>query len=88
MLGNRRVHSTLYGETIKVSVAKGCPQRQTLDWDLVIDSLLVKLNSQGFYTQGYADDLVTLLTKNYFTSVSELMHQALKMVKSWCTNMN
>jgi hypothetical protein len=49
---------------MKLSVAKGCPQGGVLTpflWDLVVEDLLVTLNSQGYYTQGYADNIVIVI---------------------------
>jgi RNA-directed DNA polymerase len=44
---------------MEVKVTRGCPQGGVLSpllWSLVVDDLLVKLNSRGYYAQAYADD--------------------------------
>jgi hypothetical protein len=54
----------MFNETLQLSMAKGCPQGGVLTpflWDLVLEDLLVTLNSQGYYTQGYADKIVILI---------------------------
>ena len=91
MLHDRRAQSALLGETMDVSVAKGCPQGGVLSpllWDLVVDELLVNLNRQGFYTQGYADDLVILVRGKHLPALSGRMQAALKIVEAWCITEN
>ena len=46
--------------------------------------LLADLNRQGFYTQGYADDLVILIQGFDITTMMDLMSSALKKVEQWC----
>ncbi|XP_044262788.1 uncharacterized protein LOC123010152 [Tribolium madens] len=54
-------------------------------WDVVVDSLLRRLNEAGFYTIGYADDLVILLTGRHEEVLCSLMQTALSVVEKWCT---
>src|SRR5699024_8463551 len=68
-------------------VGRGCPQGGVLSpllWNLVVDELLSLLNNSGFYTVGYADDLVILLTGNHKYMLCELMQTALHQVERWC----
>lgn len=91
MLQSRQVHATLVNETTHVSVAKGCPQGGVLSpllWDMVIDELIVLLNNLGYYTQGYADDIVILTQGKHAGAVSELMQGALGIVEGWCIKEN
>src|SRR5699024_6593093 len=53
-------------------------------WNLVVDELLSLLNDSGFYTVGYADNLVILLTDNHERMLCELMQTALHKVERWC----
>jgi hypothetical protein len=87
MLKSRHVQATIFNETLQVSVAKGCPQGGVLSpllWDLVADNLLATLNNQGYYTQGYADDIVILILGKHANTLSELMQRALEIVEGWC----
>jgi len=91
MLRGRQVQATLNGETMEVSVAKGCPQGGVLSpllWDMVVDELLKELNSMGIYTQGYADDIAILVVGNNMRLISEKMQRALKIVEDWCSRVN
>jgi hypothetical protein len=60
MLDSRNISATLSGETLRASTARGCLQGGVLSpllWSLVVDDLLWELNSNGYYTVGYADDI-------------------------------
>jgi hypothetical protein len=73
MLQGRQFHATMFNETLQVSVAKECQQGGVLYpllWDLVVDDPLVTMNNQGFYTQGYADDIVILILGKHINTVS------------------
>jgi hypothetical protein len=59
MLDSRNISAILSGETLRASVARGCPQGGVLSpllWSLVVDDILWELNSNGYNTIGYADD--------------------------------
>jgi hypothetical protein len=59
MMESRNISATLSGEALRVSVARGCPQGGVLSpllWTLVVDDLW-GLNSNGYYTTGYSDDI-------------------------------
>jgi hypothetical protein len=63
-LVNRNVVTTLSGETLRASTAKGCPQGGVLSpllWSLVVDALLWELNENYYYTIRYADDMAILI---------------------------
>lgn len=60
MLRDRAVEAEVCGIKTSLWVAEGCPQGGILSpilWCMVIDSLIRKLNENGFYAQGYSDDL-------------------------------
>jgi hypothetical protein len=72
---------------VRVAVARGCPQGGVLSpllWCLVIDDLIVRLNTGGVYCQGYADDICLLAGGKFPNTVSELMQGALYTVEKWC----
>jgi hypothetical protein len=87
MLKCRQVYATVLNETLQVSVTRDCPQggvSSPLLWDLVADDMLVILNNQGYYTQGYANDIVILILRKHANTLSELMQRALDIGEGWC----
>lgn len=52
-----------------------------LPWNLVADELLILLSDKGYSAQGYADDIVILVTGNYPTKMSDLLANALETVE-------
>jgi hypothetical protein len=86
MLESRNMIATLLGETLGTSTAKGCPQRGVLSpllLSLVADNLLWRLNNNGYYTEGYADDTVILINGKFLQTVSKVLHTALCTVQQW-----
>jgi hypothetical protein len=80
MLENRSIIATLSGETLEVSVTRGCLQGGVLSpllWSLVVDGLLGELNEGGYYAIGYADDIAILLNGKFPQTVSEVLQTAL-----------
>lgn len=51
---------------------------------MVIDSLLVKLNSTGIFTQGYSNDVLCLVCGDFEDTVEDLLRTAIKIVEKWC----
>ena len=89
MLRDRIVISYLGSTKVCVYVTKGCPQGGVLPpllYCLVKDSLLTELNDQGYYSQGFSDDLSTLLIGICVTTLCDLMQSALKLVERWCVS--
>lgn len=75
------------GEPQAALVAKGCPQGGVLSpllWNLVINDLITILNSQYYYTIGYADDLTILVKGKEASTVCQLTQSALRIVERWC----
>jgi hypothetical protein len=75
MLESRNVSATLSGETLGAAAARGCPQggvRSPLLRSLVVDDLLWGLNSNGYYTVGYADDKAILISEKFPQTVRGL----------------
>lgn len=59
MLSNKEAEVKLFGENMKASIPKVCPQVGLLYhllWNLVINELLGMLNGKGFHAQGSAGD--------------------------------
>ena len=91
MLKCRQVKTSLHGDSITAEVTQGCPQGGVLSpllWNLVVDELLARLNVEGYYAQGYADDVVILIKGTYANITAELMQRALKIVQRWCEETN
>jgi hypothetical protein len=75
----------LSGESLGGTVARGCPQGSVLSpvlWSLVVGDLLWGLNSNGYYTVGYADDIA--ISGKFPQTVSEVLQTALHTVQQWC----
>jgi hypothetical protein len=53
-------------------------------WSLVTGGLLVQLNKEGLYTQGYTDDLALLITRKFPNTVSDVMEKALNIAQRRC----
>ena len=51
---------------------------------MVVDSLLIRLNNNGFNTLGYADDLVVTIRGTHDQTLSQLMQKALNCINQWC----
>jgi hypothetical protein len=86
----RNIIAPLLGETLRASVARGCPQEAVLSlllWSLVVDEFWV-LNNDGYYTVGYADDIAILINGKSLQTVSEVLQTALFTVQQWCERTN
>jgi hypothetical protein len=57
-------------------------------WSLVMDDLISGLNSNGYYTVGYADDIAILINRKFPHTVSEVLQTALHTVQQWCERTN
>jgi hypothetical protein len=81
----------LSGETLGASAARGCLQGGVLSpllWSLVVDDLIWGINSNGYYTVGYADDIAILINGKFPHTVSEVLQTALHTVQQWCERTN
>lgn len=61
MLKSRIVYAHYGSSTITITVTKGSPQGGVLPpllWCLVIDKIIVLLNSFGHQTEGFSDELL------------------------------
>jgi hypothetical protein len=90
MLESRNISTTLSVETLGVAAARGCSQGRVLSpllWSLVVDDLW-GLNSNGYYTVGYADDIAILINGKFLHTVPEVLQTALRTVQKWCERTN
>jgi hypothetical protein len=91
MLESRNIVTTLSGETLRASTAKGCLQGGVLSpllRSLIVDELLWELNDDDYYTVGYADDIAILINGKFLQTVSEVLQTALCTVQQWCKRTN
>lgn len=87
MLSGRTVKANVCGTDLSLCVTRGCPQGGILSpilWCMVIDSLLVELNQCGVFTQGYSDDVSSLVCGFSVDTVGDVMRMGLKIVEKWC----
>lgn len=88
LLSNRFSKTEINGVIKMVRSSRGFAQGGVLSttlWNIVVDSLLESLNSQGYFTIGYADDLCVLIRGKFLSTVLEQTQNALKIVEAWCT---
>jgi hypothetical protein len=81
ILESRNVSATLAGENLRVSEGG---ELSPFLWSLVVDYLLWELNSNGYHTVGYADDIAILINGIFTHTVSEVLQAALCTVHKWC----
>ncbi|XP_033218126.1 uncharacterized protein LOC117173596 [Belonocnema kinseyi] len=90
MLRQRRLE-TKWGEGLVKGVApQGCPQGGVLSpllWCIIVDGLLRRLNEEGYYSQGYADDFVILVRGAHLETLMGLTRSALRIVELWCDSL-
>lgn len=83
-----RIVTVHFGSSfISVIVSKGCPQGGVLPpllWCLVINDLIKALNDRNFQTEGFSDDLATLLRGKFVNVLCDLLQTALNIVSDWC----
>ena len=86
MLKFRAIQVTI-NETTRYVVAKGCPQGGVLSpllWNLVVDDLIRRLNDNGHFTVGYADDLTVLISGKYENILCDVMRYVFEVIENWC----
>jgi hypothetical protein len=67
-------------------VRPSCPQGvlSPLLWNMVADSLLNRLGNCNCFVQGFADDVVILISRKFLSTICDLMQSALNCVQNWC----
>lgn len=91
MLGNRETVAAAEGCNKKYKPTRGCPQGgciSPLIWCLVIDSLIRRLEQEGFHVVAYADDLAILVSGKFIGTLCERMNRAMKIIEQWCAENN
>jgi hypothetical protein len=51
---------------------------------MVAESLLNRLGSCNCFVQGFADDVVILISGKFLSTICDLMQRALNFVQNWC----
>lgn len=86
-LSNRRVIVKLSDTTIEHEpVGRGCPQGGILSpilWSIVVNSLLIGLETKGFDTTAYADDLTVICRGKNDAELRNNINTVTKIVKEW-----
>ena len=86
MLVDRVIQVELAGDTVEREITKGNPQGGILSpflWNSVVNSLLVQLKREGFYSQAYADDLALLISGSDARWVRSRAQRALDIAVEW-----
>jgi hypothetical protein len=87
MLESRNIITTLLGETMTGSMAKGCLQGGVLLpmlWSLVVGELLWEPNDNDYYITREACDIVILINGKFPQAVSQVLQAATDTVQKWC----
>ena len=90
LLGQRQVIYSLKGISLLKYIIKGTPQGGVLSpllWNIVINSLLTTLRNvllQPDVMQGFADNLVSLVTGQNLDDLMEKMQAIVNIINNWC----
>lgn len=89
MLKSRTVHVRYGTSNLTITVTKGSPQGGVLPpllWCLVIDELIESLNSLGYQTEGFSDDIATILRGKFIPTptLCDILQEVLNIVTRWC----
>ena len=86
-LVSKRAVQIVVNTITRAKVVRGCPQGGVLSpliWNIVVDSLIKKLNERGYTTIGYADDITILISGSAENVQCEVMRSAFQIVEKWC----
>ena len=86
-LQQRTVTTTVADVSCTALTTQGTAQGGVLSalwFVLVVDELLVQLNTQRYFTVGYSDDTTIILRGPCLRTLCELMQNALDIVTRWC----
>jgi ribonuclease HI len=87
MLRMRRTTMELGNAKLTVRSKRGFPQggvSSTTMWNLVVDSLLRRLNESGYNAEGFSDDEFVIVRGKHLPTICEVMQMALRIVETWC----
>ena len=77
---------TVQGKSVSKKVKKGCPQGGILSpllWNLVINSLLILINSTQADAEGFADDVNFLVRGIDIDTIVDIGQQCLNRIRDW-----
>ena len=86
MLRSRTVTVAVQGISVSKRVKKGCPQggiMSPLLWNLVINSLIILINSTAADSEGYADDVNLLVRGIDIDTIFDIAQQCLNRIREW-----
>ena len=86
MLRSRTVTVTVQGTSVSKRVKKGCPQGGILSpllWNLVINSLIILINSTPADSEGFADDVNLLIRGIDIDTIFDIGQQCLDKIREW-----
>ena len=86
MLRSRTVTVTVQGISVSKRVKKGCPQggiMSPLLWNLVINSLILLINSTPADSEGFADDVNFLIRGIDIDTIIDICQQCLDRISEW-----
>ena len=84
MLTNRTITVTIQGKVLSKRVKKGCPQGGILSpllWNLIINSLIILINSTPADSEGFADDVNLLIKGLDLKTVLDIGQQCLNKIR-------
>jgi hypothetical protein len=86
MLRSGSVFVDIRGVIVHMIVRRGCLQGSVLSsllCSMVADSLLNRLKNCNCFVQGFADDVVILISGKFLSSICEIMQRALNCIHNW-----
>lgn len=85
-LSERKIKVNYAGASSEKATNKGCVQGSVggpTFWNLILDSLLHRLTSEGVYCQAFADDVVLLFSSHKVSVLEQSVNGALELVTAW-----
>ncbi|XP_075990359.1 uncharacterized protein LOC142986010 [Anticarsia gemmatalis] len=85
-LQDRKITVNYARATYTKGTTKGCVQGSIggpTFWNIILDSLLHQLTSEGTYCQAFADDVVLLFSDHSSTTIQHQANQTLQSVVEW-----
>jgi hypothetical protein len=82
MLRLRSVFVDIRGVRVHMSVWRS--KLSPLLWNMVVDSLPNRLGNCNCFVQGFADDVVIIISGKFLRIICDLMQRTLNCVHNWC----
>ena len=86
MLRSRTVTVSVQGKSVSKRVKTGCPQGGILSphlWNLVINTLIILINSTPADSEGFADDVNLLIRGIDLNTILNIGQQCLDRIRKW-----